>query len=547
MLVWCILLHNTVQGTVAGRILFLMQSGHQDTAIDYYRDYQQQLGEHDFGLLQQIGLQILEQGFRSSDAETRLLAAYGAGIAFHERTLYLLEEGLGSRYPELQLVCLNFLAKYQHVAADEALKQALSSDYLLIRLEGAFHLAKKRSFQAVAQSESLMMKVDPAILPLFPQLFAAAGTAEAMKVMRRLLTHRDEAVRIAAVHCAADYKRDDLLPSIRILMTQHMPAQQEACAYAVGVLKDEISAVKLEKMLRASSSSVRLAACQALYRLGRLNVRRIVEEFAKENDLFAIALLGEFSGSENLLVELARSPQIHVKANAAIALLKRKDSRCLPFLSEILLKDSRDLAIVTSHSPGKALTAYKIIPSAHENLKELPIGMELSLQLREEIVSEAAQLDHKSFFWLANLILAANQNDLVPVTVEALMTIQTPEAISLLKQHQQKVGAPLIRHYCNLALYKLKEPGPYAELLRSWIVSEQKKDLIQFRPIVPWNEQSSPYQLSLQETSRLLVNAFAAFTESRESDGIDVLLDAIKEGNTKNKYALAGLLIRAAQ
>src|SRR5438105_7878991 len=43
--------------------------------------------------------------------------------------------------------------------------------------------------------------------------------------------------------------------------------------------------------------------------------------------------------------------------------------------------------------------------------------------------------------------------------------LQTPEAIALLKYGCGKLTFPLIRDYCHLALFRLKEEGPYEEYL----------------------------------------------------------------------------------
>ena len=55
------------------------------------------------------------------------------------------------------------------------------------------------------------------------------------------------------------------------------------------------------------------------------------------------------------------------------------------------------------------------------------------------------------------------------------------------------------------------------------------------------------FELTPQETSRLLVDAFEAFVSAQDDKGVDMLISVIQSGNTKNKYALIGLLMRAIQ
>lgn len=537
---------------IPNRILFLMQAGHTDQAINLYREHIKQQ-QHDLDLLRNMGMTLLDQGYNSSDPEVQLLTLFGAGISSNEGTLYILLEGLKNKNPILQIIAMNFIATYQNDEADLAINRALSSNHLLIRLEGAFHLARKKAPTAVPQAEALMSKVNTDVWPLFPQLYAIVGNAEAIRILRKLMAHPNEDVRIATILSAAEYGRDDLLPSIRILATHHALAQQEACAAALGMMKDESSVTKLEAIASSGSLTTRIAAWQALYRLGRKERRLDIEAAAKQNDLFAITVLGDIEGSEATLFTLTQSQNLQVKINATLALLKRKDPRCLKSLCDVLIRDMRDLAFQKVSSPGGALTSYKVIPSAQQNLEENTAGQELSLTLREDALLKALELPEEDFLKLANTLFDVRQNDLIPTLVEALENLRSQGSITLLKRHQQKAGAPLIRNYCNLALYRLKEEGPYAANLKAWIEKEQRGELINFRPFLAWgvrdkeSEVASTYQLTPQETSKLLIESFEALIQNQDDLGIDILLQAIQEGNTKNKYALAGLLIHAAQ
>lgn len=541
---------DQLTGKESNRILFLMQAGQVPKALELYQSHRQQLGHHDLELVRQMGMMLLEQGYRTGDPETRLLTLYGAGISLDERVLYLLEEGLKSNQPQHQLISLQFLERYQNDNSDEAMNRALASNYLLIRLEGAFCLAKRKAPNAVLQIEALMSKVDPELHSLFPSLFAMIGNADAIRALKKLFQHRNEQVRISAILAAAKYGRDDLLPQIRTLATHHTMPQQEACATALGIMKDEESALKLEAISHSGCNTVRLAALQALYRLGRKEVRAAIETAAKSNDVFAISLLATMPGSEDTLASLIKSDNIQVRVNAALALLERQDPRCLDALKEILVTDNRDLVFQKFSSVGKSLSYYRVIPSANENISESAISHEISLGIREKVLAKTSELSENNFYYIANALFEFRQNDLVPILVDLLERLQTPAAIDLLKKHQQKTGAPLIRNYCNLALYRLKEPGSYADNLRAWVIEKQNEDFIAFRPSLPWDlrtEETSIFQLTPEETTRLLLDSFQAFAQKQDDRGIDVLFEAIQKGNAKNKFTLAGLLIRSAQ
>ena len=529
------------------QILYSMHTGDLKNTLELYQKYRAKLGHHDIDLVQEIGLTLLDRGFRSQDPEKQLMTLFGAGISTNERCLYILEEGLNSKIPEMQLISLNFLARYHHDSADEALNKALSANHLLIRLEALIHLAEKKHPKAVGQTEALMSKVDPKLYPLFPQFFAIIGDAAATKALKRMLSYPNEKVRTAAILSTAKFKRDDLLPQIRKLAAQHDFIQQEACAIALGLLHDESSIQRLMSLSQSSTLTIRLAALQALYRIGKKEVRPLIEKEAKNFNLFAIALLGEMEGSEEVLYELTQNSNLNVRINAALGLLERRDSRSLVPLAEILLRDSRDLAFNKTASPSTGLIAWKAIPSAAQNLKEDPAAFEISLDFRESILCKTLDLPPKDFLMMAEAIFETHQNDLVPSLVGLLENMNTAQAIALLKKYQQKAGAPLIRNYCNLALFNLKEEGPYAENLRLWITKQQEEDFIRFRPYLPWDnlETVSHHELHPEEKSKLLIQSFESFARSQDDKGVDVLLDALLNGNEKNRYALAGLLIRA--
>lgn len=529
-------------------ILYLIQSGSVAPAIEQYTKYYQKRGSHDFELLQRIGIALLEQGSKSKDPETLLITLFGAGVTMNESVQYILENALQNQDPRIQLIALSLLKKFQNDDAIESITRTLSSPYLLIRAEAILYLAEKKHPKALGCIDSLMQKVPAEVLPVFPVLYATLGTKSAIKSLQRLMLNPNQDVRIEVVLNAAKFERDDLLPAIRQLANHHNTAAQEACAVAFGTLKDESSVNKLNEWMKSGTPSLRLAALQALYKLSRDDARKGVEELAKQENTFAVYLLGSMPGSEPVLRTLLASSNIHVRINAALALLELRDSACWPSLKEILVIDSRGLAFVKIQSEGKGLTAWKVIPSASHQLSDIG-GIEQSLPFKETILEKSLALPKDTFFQIANTIFNTRQDELVPAITLMLQNLQTPEAIALLKKYREQVGAPLIRTYCNLALFKLNEEGPYEEALLTWISSQMMNHLINFK------EQSSPkkitettpHQLSPEETSRLLIDAFESYTQRRTEQGINLLLHAIQYGNSKNRYALAGLLILATE
>lgn len=343
--------------------------------------------------------------------------------------------------------------------------------------------------------------------------------------------------------------RDDFLPLLRKRLTHSHVAELEATAFAAGVLKDSSSISKLKKLCHSQTDTVRIAAIMALFQLGDRTYVSQIEEMAKSHNLFAIHCLGAISETEKTLAELVLSNDLQVRMNAAISLLERRDPRCVSALSEILILDARDLAFHPFSSVGRTLTAMKAVPSAELRSKDPTLDLSYSLVMREHLLRESIHLPEKYFLHLGRLIFNRQQNDLVPALISLLENLQTEGAIALLKEGAEKISSPLIRDYCHLALYRLKQEGPYEEYINHWVMKQKEAELIRLRPLLPWKYrlEQSDYTLSPEETSRLLVEAFLSIASRRDEKSIAFLLEAIQKGNPQNRYALMGLLMKATE
>lgn len=530
-----------------GRILFLLKQGEHQQGLKLYQEKFQASGQHDFELLHQMGLRILDYGFHLHDPECQLLALFGAGVSAHEDVYYILEESIKNPQPMIQLVALGALAHFQNDQADQAMMRALGATTLEVRYEAAHQLCKKKHPLAVSQAESLMYKTPKAYMALYPPLFAAVGDIHSTRILRKLLNQASKDVRLAVILSVVKYQRDDLLPQIRQQSSQLQFALQEACAYTFGVLKDEESIPKLEKMILSQYPIVVLAAHVALYQLGRQESIQAIEQAAQKGDLFAISALGSIPDHPKILLELVENPSLQIRFNAVIALLEQRHPRALEFIGEVIIRDKKDLAFTVYQSPGHAFKAWKVTASASQLLKDDIKAYLEHLELKEELLEKVCMLSQSHFMTFAHQIFSKQQNDLVPQTVKLLENLGNKEAIACLKQHQQQFGAPLVRHYCNLALYRLQEPGPYADQLCQWVKIQNQTQFIRFQPFSPWELGENSYTLTPEETSKLLIEAFETFATQQDNQGIEALIEAIATGHAKNRYALAGLLLRATQ
>jgi HEAT repeat protein len=528
------------------QILYTLQSGDLPQALKLYQQLAKTNGEHDLELLQQIGLGLLDQGYRSRAPDIQLLTLFGAGISTTERTLYILEDGLRQPIPQLQLIAMELLMRYHHDQAGESLEKLMGSDLLQIRFEALQHLARMKHGRASSHAEALMTKVPEQAFPLFAPIFAEIGDARSTRILRKMLIHTEPTVRAAAILSAAKAQRDDLIPQIRSKLIQHSIVQ-EASVAALGILHDKESIPYLEKLAKSQTDNLRLTALRSLYALGKKDVRLLIESEAKTQNPFAIFLLRDMPGSEDTLFELMDKGSLIVRINACIALLQLQDRRSLSAIKDLLIHDSRDLLFEKISSHGKGLHAVKPIPNAKQNCMEDPSTYETSLKLREKVLEMALKLPEKDYLNIIEMIFESNQNDLVPAAIYSLESLGSNSAQDLLKKYSQKAGAPLIRNYCNLALFKLKVQGPYEKILKDWVTRQQEEDFIRLRPYIPWEarDQAMHYELTPHETSRLLLESFEVFAKMQDDKGIDVLIEAMIHGNPKNRYALAGLLLRA--
>lgn len=532
------------------RVLFLLTQGELAASIDQYHQLCQTQMKHDYDLLQQMSLLILDTGIKSEDQEEQLLAIFGAAIANNDRSYYILEEGLRSSHPQIQYISLNFISKTENDHAFESINKLMNSPYALMRLEAALQLAIKKHPRATAQVEALMQKIDPIAWPLFPRLLAMIGDEPAIKILKKLLSNSDPNVRIASILSAVEYKRDDLLAQVRKLAAQHDVRVQEAAAYALGEFKDQTSIPLLMRLSKSQHPTVQLAALQSLYLLGVKEAFDPIQKCALTGNVFAIQVLRQMPEGKNALYSLLASPSLQVRINATVALLELKDPRVVPALSEILIRSVKDLAFTQISTQGRALTALKAVPSSAHQENEAAVLQELSLGFREEILEKTLEnLPKDCFLKIASEVFEKKQNELIPLLVNLLVSQDSEEGIQLLKTQQQKAGAPLIRIYSTLALFKIKEDETFGKSLKEWVVRQQEVEILKFREVVPleFRDSLNTYELTPIETAKLLVESLETLIEHDDEKGIDLLLQVLKEGHKRNQSLLAGLILRAVQ
>jgi hypothetical protein len=401
---------------------------------------------------------------------------------------------------------------------------------------------------AIGQIESLMFRLPPFLKPFFPQLFALIGTDNATKYLLRFLNDSNPDVRLETILSISNFNRDDLLSHIRKKIPNSTTAEKEAICFALAHLKDSSCNSDLQKLAKSNIENVKLAALRALYHLGDHSKKEELEKLALEENLFAIAILKEISGTEEALNKLLNSKNTLVRINAALSLLKHKNSNCIDSLKEILITSVKDTVIEPFLSVGRTMMYFKMVPFAIYRIKE--IKEDPSLMMREAFLKEAMELNEQDFLKLVKMIFDYPQNDLIPMAIALLENLSSQSAVDFLKQKAKYSNIPLIRDYANLSLYRLKQNGPYEGYVANWIRNQNHENVIQLSfasSDKKAKNNENIYSLTKQETTRLLLDMYVAIASKQDEKSLKLIVDAIKKTNPKNRYALAGMLIRATQ
>lgn len=535
--------------THPGQMLYFMKNGRKQVAIDAYKAYSKSLGEHQFELLHEMAWSIIEEGIKSDDAEVQLLSLFGASLSQDEEALQILTEALRKPNPEIQLAAIKFLAQMNHDEADLEIGVGMGSNELLIRLETLMLMAEKRMPKTYLQAESLMSKIPKQLYLLFPQIFAACGDSYSLKQLRRFLSDPDDHVRAAAIHSVEQTKREEFLPQVRRLSKQVNPLIQEAAASCLGALSDEGAREHLVRLSNSQTLEVRTTALKSLWHLGDRTVGVKIYEEAKGGNPYALNLLGQVDGYEDFLAHNLGHADPLVRLNAATALLERKDPRCLKVLTPYLIDENSSLEILPQVSPAKGLLYWRLAStfSDKEDDPKSALMQEVALRVQESFLALILDLPETHFLQLADTLLNKNVKPLLPALVQLLERCRSDRAIDLLKKYETKPGAPYVRQLCTLGLYRLGTEGPYAEAIQNFMHQSNGADLIRFRPLIYSSQDplEATYQLTPEETSRIFVESLESLVQKQDPLVIDTLLDLIQNGNEKNRYALAGVLIRA--
>jgi len=533
---------NSLEQNEKGYILYLMHSNEIEKAMNKYQEIYKNDG-HDFEILQKMSLILLKNGAKNEDNQIQQLSMLGAGLAASNASLEILEIGLDSPLIQTQQLSVHFISFLQDDNSSLALLKALKSDFLPVRMEALYSLAKRKHPHAIGQIESLMFRLPVFLKPYFPSIFALIGTEESKKYLIKFLNDQDANVRLETILSIANHSYDELLPLLRKRFPNSTTAEKEAICYTISTLKDTSCNEDLKKLAASPIENVSISASKALYFLGNEEAKNRIIELSKEENIFAVSTLGDINGSEEILYKLTKSQNKNVRLNAAIGLLKKKDIRAFEVIDNIVIK-KEDIAF-EPFAVGRTMMYFKIVPGALHRMKDSQFDPTISLQIREFILKEALELNEKDFLAFADKILSSNQNDIVPFLISLLENKPTEATIILLKKYSLS-NNKFIKDYTNLSLYRLKVQGNYEEYISNWIKKENHIELIQLN-LMGKDKEVTIEDITKEENTRLLIDMYSALAQMQDRKSLSIILNSILKTNPKNRYALAGLLIRATE
>jgi HEAT repeat protein len=524
----------------SARLLWLAQHGQIEEAL---AGAEELLRERrlDHAVLEHLGIVLLRSGLQSKDSQDQLLTLIGASIAGHEATREILHRACRSSHPLVQIHALQGLAAFTDEETDREMIMACGSPWLPVRLIAAQILASKRSPHVVVQVEAMLSKLPWQVHPYLPSLLARVNTPEAIRLCEHQLASRFLPVRVAAVDALRQAGRDDCCDRFREMATHDTGPQAEACARALAALGDGSAVPVLEKLLDSPELTTRLAAACGLRALGHEEAFEMVRAEARAGNPFAIIALSPHRQELDLLRELVQKPSLPVRIHAALALLRQRDPACLPMVRQMLRPGLSMPAIEPLWSPGQALSAYSFRLPTLEDLPRLA-------SFKESLLMQAIELPEEAFLALAQEVLEDRQPELVPIAVRLLENLQTPDALQLLRQERQRAGAPLSRIAAALALYRAGEPGPWEQQLLSWLWQQSQHQLIQLKEEPKWDPEklSSEYELSPEQTSQLIIESLESLVQRQSDQAALLVLEWLRKGHPRNRYVLAGILMRLA-
>ena len=191
----------------------------------------------------------------------------------------------------------------------------------------------------------------------------------------------------------------------------------------------------------------------------------------------------------------------------------------------------------------------RVSPSAIKDKEQKKHLKAISLHFQEELLSKALELPNQTFLQIATTLMKSRQTKLLPLLIRLLENEGSEVTKNLLIEKAYSLEHPLLRSYCKLALYRMHISDFYRTEFLKWLTHQKNTQMIEFRPMLENGgkpgKHKGDYTLSPEEISGLFIESFDALASNHDPEGIQFLLEALRDGHSKNRYAFAGLLLKS--
>lgn len=492
---------------------------------------------------------ILEEGLKSKDPEETLISLYGLSVSDYTPSAQSMLEVLKKKNFYTQSYLLQVLQKNLNSSTEEILTQAGHSSFFPIRLQALYQLTQRQEINSLNKIQALKQKLHKSYHFVFTPLIASHRSKESEDELKKMLKEPSTSLRASVLLAIGEQQLTSLLPEVKKAFTHVNPVEKEAAIFALSHYPD----LKLHDLLKKETSSTNkhlaLASYVALFNLGFIEYKEKILSFAKQNNPFALLLLHEIGDESQTLIKALKNPDETIQINALWGLLRYKDPRALPALEKVLQMNPLNQIINVEHSPANTLHHLSIDSPTIDNDDVFEQEIAVTLHMKKMFLSFLRQYPEKDALPFCKKILASNKHPFQRELIHIIESFDSENSLALLRSLSHSIGAPLKRGYALTALYRKSTKPADQDRFYKWLKVQSSDTIIQFSKTA--NPLSSlyvkPYELSPEEHTGLTTEALLTASASHEEKYLKLIIELFNTCHKKNRYALAGILMKAVQ
>ena len=445
-----------------------------------------------------------------TDSDLSHIARYALGSMEIPEAAQALHRALKKTSGKVQVGIINTLADMQYEKALPDLETLLESSDAEVAAAAARGLGCIGGSDAVAAlnaarpaaPKEFAARIDNALLMCAERFVAGGDTEKAAEIYRRFYApSQPQHLRLAGLRGLVAARQEKAVPLLVDVIRNDAPAMQrsavnmmrlvenpdataafvdllasaspEAQVLILGALAargEESAVASVAKAARSEHEDVRIAALEALGKLGSASSVRVLINAAartqgKEKQVARASLAAlDAPGVDAALIELLRAEQNDVRAAAVSALADRQTFRAVPALFTIAKNDDDESVRAEAISALGALGNQRMLPSLIE-LAVNPKDPSDRKGIEEAITEVFRGIDHPQH--QADPVLAALRtadSDAKPTLLRLLARPATPAALAAVRRELDSAD-PDIRDAAVRTLAQWPNPAPADDLL----------------------------------------------------------------------------------